>query len=173
MDEGVPIQVIVAAFNTEEGASQALAKLKELAATDKELFGIRNAAVLRRDDDNKLRIKETHDMRTGKGALIGGVVGGVVGLLAGPVGWAALGGAAIGGLATRLRDSGFSDERLRQIGESLTPGTSALIAEVEHRWVAQVERRLAEEGANVMTEAVKADVAAQLEQQAAAPKAEK
>lgn len=87
-------------------------------------------------------------------------------LIAGPAAWAALGGAAIGGLANRLRDTGFPDARLKEIGEALTPGTSALVAIVEHRWVLDVEQHLRAAAADVMTEAVRADVAAQLEKQA-------
>jgi uncharacterized membrane protein len=103
-----------------------------------------------------------------RGAVVGGVTGAVVGLIAGPVGWVVVGGAAVGALANRLRDSGFPDARLKQIGEGLTPGTSALIAIVEHRWVLDVEQQLRAEAADIATEAVRAEVAAQLEEPAAA-----
>jgi uncharacterized membrane protein len=164
-EEQVPVQVVVAGFNREDGGSQALGRLKAM-AKEKGLVGIANAAVLSRDQSGELHVQETHDMRTGKGAAIGGTVGAVAGLLVGPVGWAALGGAAIGGLAAKLRDSGFPDERLREIGQALTPGTSALIAVVEHQWVAEAEKQLTEQGADVLTEAVRAEVAAQLDKEA-------
>jgi len=89
----VPVQFIVAAFQDADGASAALRQLKE--ARKEGLIKIENAAVITKDAEGKLRIKETADMGGGKGAAIGGVVGGVIGLLAGPIGWAALGGAAI------------------------------------------------------------------------------
>lgn len=162
MADQLPVQAVVAAFKTPEGASDALQELKSV---DPNILGIKEAAVLVRDADNKLQIQESHHV--GKGAVVGGVAGAIVGLIAGPVGWAAAGGAAIGGLANRLRDTGFPDARLRQIGEALTPGTSALVAVVEHRWVAAVEERLREMAADVMTEAVRAEVAAQLEEHAA------
>jgi hypothetical protein len=72
-------------------------------------------------------------------------------------------GALVGGLAAKLRDSGFSDERLRKLGESLNPGSSVLLAVVEHRWVATLERQLAEAGANTLTEEIGADIARELE----------
>jgi uncharacterized membrane protein len=159
MTDDVPLQAIVAAFPDEQGASQALSDLR---AVDKDLIGVEQAAVLVRNADGKLSIKESHHV--GRGAVLGGVAGAVVGLIAGPVGWVTVGGAAVGALAARLRDSGFPDERLRQIGEALTPGTSALVAIVEHRWVQQVEERLQEAGAQYATEAVQAEVAAQLEE---------
>jgi uncharacterized membrane protein len=156
----VPLQAIVAAFKTPEGASEAL---KQLKGVDKDVLHVREAAVLVRDADNKLEIKESHHVA--KGAVVGGVAGAVVGLIAGPVGWVTVGGAAVGALANRLRDTGFPDARLKQIGEGLTPGTSALVAIVEHRWVADVERQLRAAAADVATEALQADVAAQLEEQ--------
>lgn len=162
MGDQAPVQAVVAAFKTPDGASKALAELKTVGG---DVLAVKEAAVLVRDADNKLQIKESHHMA--KGAVVGGVAGAVVGLIAGPVGWAALGGAAIGGLANRLRDTGFPDARLRQIGEALTPGTSALVAIVEHRWVLDVEQRLRAQAADVMTEAVRADIAAQLEEQPA------
>jgi uncharacterized membrane protein len=163
MVDEVPLQAIVAAFPTEDGASQAL---QELRGIDKDLIGIPQAAVIVRDKDGKLQIKESHHL--GKGAVVGGLAGAVVGIIAGPVGWLAVGGAAVGALANRLRDTGFPDARLREIGEALTPGTSALVAIVEHRWVEQVEDRLRAEGARYATEAVKAEVAAQLDEAAKA-----
>ena len=158
----VPVQVIVAAYQEEDAADQALKSLKE-AKKDK-LIGIENAAVIKKDEDGKLHIKETADMGGGKGAGIGVLVGGAIGLLAGPIGVAAGSalGAAVGGLTAKLYDGGFKDERLRQIGTSLQPGTSAIIAVIEHRWVAEIERELAEEGAEVMTAALAADIHDQL-----------
>src|SRR5258708_859139 len=82
----IPVQVIVAAFNDLNGASQALKSLKE--AKKERLIEIEDAAVLTKDADGKVKIKETADMRAGKGATIGAIAGRVVCLLAGPVGGA-------------------------------------------------------------------------------------
>ncbi len=157
----VPVEVIVAAFQDPNGASAALEQLKQ--AKKEGLIKIEDAAILVKDADGKLRIKETGDMGGGKGAAIGGVVGGVIGLLAGPIGWAALGGAVIGGLAAKIRDGGFSDARLKQIGASLKPNSSAIIAVIDHTWVAEVERQMQQAGADTVTEAISADIAKQLE----------
>ncbi|MBK7916552.1 MAG: DUF1269 domain-containing protein [Chloroflexi bacterium] len=72
-------------------------------------------------------------------------------------------GAAIGGLIGKKQDIGFPNERLQQIGESLKPETSAIVAVIEHKWVAQLEDELAELGAEVMTAAIAADIAEQLD----------
>src|SRR5258706_15415018 len=125
----VPVQVIVAAFNDLNGASQALKSLKE--AKKERLIEIEDAAVLTKDSDGKVRIKETADMRAGKGATIGAIAGGVVGLLAGPVGWAALGGGVIGGRAAKPHDSGFPDHRPRPPAAGRAPRSSSLAARIE------------------------------------------
>jgi len=158
----VPVQLIVAAFKEEKAAKEALKALKE--AKKAGLIKIENAAVLRKDEKGKLYIKETEDMGGGKGAAVGGVAGAVIGLIAGPalVVPAAV-GALVGGLTAKLRDTGFSNQRLETLGEGLEPGSSAIVAVVEHTWVDKVEEALAEAEADVMTAEIKADIAAQLE----------
>jgi uncharacterized membrane protein len=155
-----PVQVVVAAFPNEEAAGNAMAELKR--ASKEGTIKIDNAATLVKDQNGKLHIKDLHDMGGGKGAAIGGVLGGVVGILAGPVGWAALGGAALGGLAAKMADGGFNDARLKKLGEGLTPGSSAIVAVVEHTWVDEVQAAMAEAGADMVTEEISADIATQL-----------
>jgi uncharacterized membrane protein len=159
----VPVQLIVAAFQDEKSADEALKMLKQ--AKREKLIGIVDAAVLRKDAKGKLHIKETADMGGGKGAALGGVAGAAIGLIAGPalIVPAAV-GALIGGLAAKARDSGFPQERLKTIGEGLKPGTSAIVAVVEHKWVAEVQKAMQEAGADAVTEALSADIATQLEQ---------
>ena len=158
----VPVQLIVAAFQNEDEAKEALKALKQ--AKKEGLIKIDDAAVLRKDEKGKIHIKETHDMGGGKGAVLGGVGGAMVGLiagaaLAGPV----VVGTLIGGLVAKLRDSGFSNERLETLGESLEPGTSAIVAVVEHEWMAKVEEALAETEVDLITAEISADIAEQLE----------
>ncbi len=157
-----PVQLLIAAFADERGASDALKELKQ--AKKEKLIGIINAAVLRKDQRGKLHITETADMRGGKGATLGGVTGAVIGLLAGPalVVPAAV-GALVGGLAAKLRDTGFSDERLKMIGDGLAPGSSAIVAVVEHKWVDEIQNEMAERGADLFAAALSADIHNQLE----------
>jgi uncharacterized membrane protein len=158
----VPVQLIVAAFQDEKAAKEALNALKD--AQRQKLIKINSAAVLRKDDKGRLHIKETADMGGGKGAAIGGVAGAAIGLIAGPVLLVpAAVGALVGGLSAKLRDTGFSDARLKALGAHLTPGSSAIVAVVEHRWVAEVKRAMAEAGADLFAEEIGADISAQLE----------
>jgi len=158
----VPVQLIVAAFNDEKTANAALKELK--AAQHDKVIRIEDAAVLRKDEKGKLHIKETGDMGGGKGAAFGGVAGAAIGLIAGPALVVPVAvGALVGGLVAKWRDTGFSDERLTKLGEGLKPGSSAIIAVVEHRWVEEVEKAMAKAGADLFTEALQADIAEQLE----------
>ncbi|MCK4724333.1 MAG: hypothetical protein KAT29_00960, partial [Anaerolineales bacterium] len=114
----VPVQLIVAAFNDEKTANAALKELK--AAQRQKVIRIENAAVLRKDEKGKLHIKETGDMGGGKGAALGGVAGAAIGIIAGPALVVPVAvGALVGGLVAKWRDSGFSDERLKKLGEGL------------------------------------------------------
>jgi uncharacterized membrane protein len=161
MPDDAPLQVIVAAFADTEGASTAL---KELRQAPKDQLQVKEAAVLVRDPQGKLDIRESHHVT--RGAVLGGLAGAVVGLIAGPVGWVTVGGAAVGALAARLRDSGFPDKRLREIAESLKPGTSALIVIVEQRWIVEVENRLRPVAADLAVQELKQEVAVQLDEEA-------
>jgi len=160
-----PVDVIVASYNDEQGASNALKDLK--AAQEGWTVNLKDAAVLKRDSNNKLNITESADKGFGRGAMIGGVAGAAVGVIAGPIGWATLGGAAVGGLAAKLRDGGFRDERLRTIGESVQSGHSALVVVVEDASVKNAEHILEEKAAEIVTNQVAADVAMQLDAEAA------
>ncbi len=160
MTSDVPTRVIVAAFDGMDSAKEAFDDLKQLER--EKSIKIENAAILRKDHDSKLHIRDVKDTTGTRGAVLGGVTGAVVGVIAGPVGWVALGGAAIGGLVAKLKDGGFDNSRLEQWGDKLQPGTSALVAVVDHIWVRNVEAALKEKARDVMTLEISDDIAAQL-----------
>lgn len=152
-------QIVVAAFNDENTADQAMESLK--AAAKEQDFQIQDVAVVRRDENNKVHIKESGDMGGGKGAVIGGIIGGVVGLIAGPLAIAtsALGGALVGGLAAKLHDSGIKNETLQSLGNALQPGTSAVVAVLGNQKVSQLRAMMEQAGAHVMVANMTADIA--------------
>lgn len=155
------LQVIIATYPDEETPDQKLEWLKQ--ATKEGQVDIVDAAVIKKDPDGTIHVKDTANVSTGKGAAIGGVIGGVVGLLAGPAGVVLLGsaGAVIGGAITG-GDEGIPDERLQQVGEELEPGTSAVVAVVEPVWIKDVNTELANAASNVTIREVKPEVAALL-----------
>ncbi len=157
----VPVQVIVAAFSSTDEAGQMLQDLKQ--GRKEGLIGIVDAAVVVKDADGKLKVKDSkRRSRRRKGLITGGVVGGLLGLLAGPVVLAAATGGAAGMLAGRL--AGIpTNSMMKSVGESLPPNSSALVAVIEHTWVAKLEEELLMAGATVLRSALAADIAAQLE----------
>lgn len=156
-----PIELIIAAFTTQNGADEVLDELKT--AKKEKLIGIQAATVLRKDENGKIHTKDA-GLTAGKGAVAGGVIGAVVGVLTGGVGLAlGAAGALVGGLlGKRKQDDRFDVDRINQIAASLTPNSSAIIAVIEHKWVAELEAELQEAGADVMTAAIAGDIAEQL-----------
>lgn len=138
------VAMLVAAFVEERGAEKALQGMKEAKKSGD--FDFDDAAVIRSDDKGKVHISETGDMSTGKGAVVGGVVVGVLSLLGGPAVLAApaLAGAGMGAIAA-LKDSGFDNDSLKEIGAALPPGTSAIVATTSTKFVEEV-RKESEQG---------------------------
>lgn len=100
-------------------AEQALAELHKLKTKD------RDAVVVACSPNGRVELRQTHQVAAGEGVVAGGTVGFVAGmLLGGPVGGALLG--MLGGGVWGARDTGVSDARLRELGESLEPGGALL-----------------------------------------------
>lgn len=149
-----PMQLVVAAFKTEDGAKEAYEEMK--VAKKDDLIKILNAAIITMNQKGKVKIHETGDTSGKKGAVIGATIGTIVPGIGNVVGGVV--GAAFGGLAAKLSDSGFRNDRLAKIGEGLKPGTSAIVAVIEHTWVADLENAMQEAGADVVTEAISEDI---------------
>jgi uncharacterized membrane protein len=135
------VEIFVASYDTEGGAAEALKAFRE-ADRDGAIMLLDGAAITR-GADGKVHFSETGDPSGRTMAKRGAIAGGIVGLIFPPsiLGAALVGGGA-GGLWGRLRDKGFKDEDLRAIGESLPPGSSAVIAIAEDRMLQQFERAL-------------------------------
>lgn len=99
------------------------------------------------DEEGKLRITNAKH-RDRRGLLTGGAISGTLALLSGPL------GAVIG----KVRNVPFKAS-VEDLASSLTPGSSMLVALVEHRWVEQLEAIVVELGAQVPREELKADIA--------------
>ena len=155
-----PIQIIVAAFNNPDEAGAVMADLKE--GKREGLIGIIDAAVVVKNAKGKLKITDAK-RRSRKGLVTGGVVGGLIGLvLAPPVTAIAAGGGVIGALVGKLRSAPLKAE-MKDLGSALQPNTSAIIAVIEHTWVEKLEAALMDAGAQLVRDAIKADIAEQLE----------
>jgi uncharacterized membrane protein len=154
-----PVQVIVAAFNSPDAAGQLMDELKQ--GKKAGLIGIKDAAVVVRNEKGKLKITDAKK-RKAKGFVTGGVIGGVIGLIAAPPAAAiAAGGGLIGFLTGKLKGAALKSE-MKELGSALTPNSSAIVAVIEHSWVSQLEEVMAAAGAQLIREAIQADIAEQL-----------
>jgi uncharacterized membrane protein len=137
-----PIGVIAAFYADETKAGDALAQLKQM---DKDgTVDIIDAAVMVRDaDGRKVKIKETAELTPKKGAKRGAVAGAIVGIIF-PPSILAMGaiGAAAGAALGHFTDQGFNNNLLKEIGENLPPGGSAVLAVVEETWMGNIETAL-------------------------------
>jgi uncharacterized membrane protein len=112
-------KILAANFITPDGGSRAAGALGG-AMRDR----IGNTAVLVVRPDGKAKFVESKDWGAGRGALLGGLIG----IIGGPIG--ILAGGSIGALVSKLRDSGFKNDQLEQLGKSLQPNTSAVVVEI-------------------------------------------
>ena len=118
-DAAAVMKIVAATFDSEPAAAAAKTRL----IADEDAIG--NIAIVTMNSERKVKFKETGDMVPGKGALVGGGIGLVAALFAGPA--MIIGGAGVGALAAKLRDSGFDDSQLKGLGEDLTPGSAAIV----------------------------------------------
>ena len=120
-------------------------------------------AVVEQDEKGKVHVHEPG--KGGKGAAIGGAIGGVLGIFGGPAGVLALGaaGAAIGGWAGHL-DRYIPKEDLEELGEALSPDSSALLLLLEDTYSEGVINDMGGYEANVVTLTVGDDLSGEIAQ---------
>ncbi len=123
------LNVVVVSFDEDSKAYEALTSLKEL--DSQRQLELRAAAVVVRDDDGKVIIKDEVGESYGVGTATGGIIGLLIGIIGGPLG--VLIGGATGLMAGSLFDLDEEfDTRsaLSQISHSVKVGHTALVAEV-------------------------------------------
>ena len=123
--------LVVLDFDGVDTADAMLTKLRAL--RKQELIDLLDAVVVVHPEEGDIQIKQSVNL-TALGASSGLGTGALVGTLAGllmlnPLAGFAIGGlagAAMGALSGRLSDFGINDEFIRELGETIKPGTSAL-----------------------------------------------
>jgi len=105
-------------------------------------IGTFDSAVIRKEDDGKVRVTKT-EKPTQHGAWTGAGVGAIVGLVFPPalIG-SAIVGAGAGGLIGHLK-GGISRGDLKELGDELESGTAAVIVLGESKLEEQLEKALA------------------------------
>lgn len=120
--------LIVAGFEQQYQADEVLTALAKL--QKEHLIDLEDAAIVIKDTEGKVKIKQAMDL-VGAGAIGGGFWGLLFGtLLFSPILGAAV-GAAAGALSGKFTDIGIDDNFIKELGETIKPGTSALFVLVK------------------------------------------
>ncbi len=121
-------ELMVFAFKTQDGAaefSKAVGSLQK-----QELISLSDAATVVRRPDGKVKIKQANSL-VGAGALGGAFWGMLIGLLFFAP-WLGLAvGAITGAIAGKASDIGIDDNFIKEVGNTIEPGHSALFLMVE------------------------------------------
>lgn len=114
--------LIALGFKDEFKADEVLIDLKKL---EREyLIDLEDAAIVVRNKQGKVKIKQTQEL-VASGALSGGFWGLLFGVMfLHPM--LAIFGVTVGALSGALTDIGIDDDFIREIGNTLEPGTSAI-----------------------------------------------
>jgi uncharacterized membrane protein len=117
--------LIAITYEKEETAKGALAKLGEMQKM--QLVTLEDAAVAVKNQKGKVKITQTLEkMHTGSSATWGFFWGFLIGLIfGGPLFWG-LFTALLGGLFAKGRDLGIDNQFIKEVGNSLDPGQSAM-----------------------------------------------
>ena len=120
--------LVVLAFKDETGAAEMRDKLVGL--QKQQIISLSDAAVVVRRQDGKVKVKQAVSL-VGAGALGGAFWGMLIGLLFWAP-WLGLAiGAASGALGGALADTGVDDKFIKEVGNTIEPGHSALFLMVE------------------------------------------
>ena len=120
------------------------------------LIELEDAAVVVKDQKGKVKLKQAIEL-TDSGALSGGFWGLLIGtLFFMPIVGAAV-GAASGALAGALSDLGVDDNFMRELGETMQPGTSALFVLVRQVTPDKVLAEVAPYGGKVLRTSLSKD----------------
>ncbi len=151
--------MIVFAMPSVDGAYAMRDALDDLRALD--LLEVRDAAVVERHEDGAVRVRQAFNL-VGAGALGGAAWGALIGLvfLTPWLGMAV--GAVAGALAGKFTDIGIDDDFIREVGEQVRPGDSALFLLIDNWEGSKALRLLADFDATIIRTTMPPDEEARL-----------
>jgi uncharacterized membrane protein len=136
------VQLMAAVYPDQDHAKVTFDMLHEMhRATNITLV---DSAMITKDEEGKIKIEETKELTTRKGARRGAIITGILGVIYPPslLGSLLVGG-AIGGAIGKLRDTGIKNPQLKEIAERLEPGKAAVVALAEDWSSPKVQQALA------------------------------
>jgi uncharacterized membrane protein len=151
--------MVVMAFDNEYTAEQVRDKLVELQRA--QLIKLDDAVVVVRKPDGKVKVKQAANL-AGAGALSGAFWGMLIGLLFFVPFFGMAVGAAAGALAGSMSDYGIDDNFIKEVGNAIQPGTSAIFVLVREATVDKVVEQLKPYGGKIIHTSLSAENEAQL-----------
>jgi len=153
--------IVVVGFKENSQAYNALSVLKSL--TDQQKLTARSAAVVERDQNGTLQIKDSFDTETGAATTGGGFVGMLLGAVGGPYGMLlGLTGGALAGGSFELDRSDEQDAVLTQVNAAINPGHTVLVGQVNEPTFEVLDKAMGDLGGVVLRKS-EADVLTELE----------
>jgi len=159
-DGSAVYNILAFTFAGQDTANQTVKAIKSSGAL--EGYDIVAQCVVEQDAKGKVHIHEPG--RGGVGAGVGAVAGGLLGLIGGPAGllaWA-VGGAVVGGVAGKYLGRPFAKGDLKEIGEAMSPDSSAFLLLLEDTYSEDVVDSLSGYNANVVTLTVGDELSGQI-----------
>ncbi len=115
--------LVVVAFDNETDAEKLQAEMKRL--QKEHLVTLEDAAVVVRKADGKVNIKQSTSL-VGAGALGGAFWGLLIGLVLRVMWWGLAVGTVLGAIRGKFKDIGVDDKFIKEVGETIQPGHSAI-----------------------------------------------
>lgn len=138
-------QLIVLTYDNEEKAITVLQSVAEL--SKQHLIEVKDAAVIVKDSQGKVKVRQTLEaMVKGSNVISGGFWGLLIGLIFGGPIFMALLGMGLNALFGRKIDVGIDNTFIKDVGNDLEPGNSALFLLSEAITVDKVAAQLKEYG---------------------------
>ena len=117
-------ELIAITFDDETRAADVLAVIAHLRKDH--VVELSDAAVVTKNAVGEVKLHQTMDFSPGKMAATGGFLGLLVGLIFFIPVVGTLGGLALGALVGKVTDLGIDDKWMKQVGQSMRPGSSAI-----------------------------------------------
>lgn len=151
--------LVVLAFDTENGAKDMLNVIGNL--QKQQIITLEDAAYVVRKQDGKPKVKQANSL-VGAGALGGAFWGLLIGLLFFAP-WLGMAAGAIGGaIGGKFTDVGIDDDFIKQVGDTVEPGHSALFLLVAKATPDKLEAELSKYKATVLQTSLSSEDEAKL-----------
>lgn len=115
--------LVVVAFDNETDAERLQADMKRL--QKEHVVTLEDAAIVIRRADGKVKVKQSTSL-VGAGAFGGAFWGLLIGLVFQAMWWGLAIGTVLGAIGGKFRDIGIDDKFIKEVGETIEPGHSAI-----------------------------------------------